>query len=493
MEVYMRNKRWYLTIGLLVVAVLGFVYVKGKLVSEETWFDANRAHVKNVAFDGKALPSLSGLVKTVKPSVVNISTTTVIKGPDLHERFFGGQESPFKDFFGQEFFDKFFGDSPRREFKQRSLGSGFIIDREGYILTNNHVIEKAQTIKVKLMDSKEYDAKVIGKDAKTDIALIKIDAKHTLPSATFGDSDSLDIGDWVMAIGNPFGLETTVTAGIVSAKGRVIGAGPYDDFIQTDASINPGNSGGPLFNLKGEVVGINTAIVSGGQGIGFAIPINMAKDLLSQLKSKGKVVRGWLGVVVQKVTPELAKNFGLKESEGALVSDVMEDSPAGKAGIKRGDVIVSFNGKSIKDMDTLPRLVGAAEIGKKVKVGLFREGKPLDVYVVVAELKDETVQASRKPEVEKDFGLVVQDITPEIAKHLNIKDRTGVVVTDVQPGSPAQEADLRSGDIIKEIARKAIRNTEDFKEAMKRVNVKEGAVLLVKRENVTFYTVIRQQ
>jgi serine protease Do len=331
----------------------------------------------------------------------------------------------------------------------------------------------------------------VGRDPKTDLALIKIDAKNALPSAAFGDSDNLEIGDWVVAIGNPFGLETTVTAGIVSAKGRVIGAGPYDDFIQTDASINPGNSGGPLFNLKGEVVGINTAIVSGGQGIGFAIPINMAKELLPQLKSKGKVTRGWLGVVIQKITPEIAKTFGLKETEGALVSDVTEDGPAEKAGIKRGDVIVSFNGKAIKEVDTLPKLVGATEIGKKAKVGIIRDRKSFEMEVVIGELKDEKLQASKKPEVEKDFGLVVQNITPEIAKHLNLKDKRGVIVTDVQPGSPAQEGDIRSGDIIKEISRKPIKNIEDFKEAVKKVNIKEGAVLLIQRENVTFYTVLR--
>ncbi len=485
----MRNKRWYLTIFALIIMVLAFAYVRGKVITEDTWFDANHANVKNVVFD-KGLPSLSGLVKSVRPSVVNISTTSVIKGPNMHDRFFG-QQNPFRDFFGEDFFEKFFGDSPKKEFKQRSLGSGCIIDREGYIITNNHVIEKAQTIKVKLIDGKEYDATVVGRDPKTDLALIKIDAKNALPSAAFGDSDNLEIGDWVVAIGNPFGLETTVTAGIVSAKGRVIGAGPYDDFIQTDASINPGNSGGPLFNLKGEVVGINTAIVSGGQGIGFAIPINMAKELLPQLKSKGKVTRGWLGVVIQKITPEIAKTFGLTETEGALVSDVTEDGPAEKAGIKRGDVIVSFNGKAIKEVDTLPKLVGATEIGKKAKVGIIRDRKSFEMEVVIGELKDEKLQASKKPEVEKDFGLVVQNITPEIAKHLNLKDKRGVIVTDVQPGSPAQEGDIRSGDIIKEISRKPIKNIEDFKEAVKKVNIKEGAVLLIQRENVTFYTVLR--
>lgn len=485
----MRNKKWYFTIFALIVVVFAFAYVKGKVSTEETWFNSNHENVKNVVFE-KGLPSLSSLVKSVRPTVVNISTTSVIKGPNMHDRFFG-QQNPFRDFFGEDFFEHFFGDSQKREFKQRSLGSGCIIDKEGYIITNNHVIEKAQTIKVKLIDGKEYDATVVGRDPKTDLALIKIDAKNSLNTAALGDSDSLEVGDWVVAIGNPFGLETTVTAGIVSAKSRSIGAGPYDDFIQTDASINPGNSGGPLFNLQGEVVGINTAIVSGGQGIGFAIPVNMAKELLPQLKSKGKVTRGWLGVVIQKVTPEIAKTFGLKESEGALVSDVTEDGPAEKAGIKRGDVIVSFNGKVIKEMDALPKLVGSTEVGKRAKVGIIRDGKSLEVEVVIGELKDEKLQASKKPEVEKDFGLVVQNITPEIAKHLNLKDKRGVIVTDVQPGSPAQEGDIRSGDIIKEISRKPIKNLEDFKEAMKKVNIKEGAVLLIQRESVTFYTVLR--
>jgi len=488
----MKNKNWFLIIILLIAAVPVFMFVKGQVVPERVTLDANRPSIKTVAFD-KGLPSFSELVNHVKPSIVNISTTTVIKGSTMQDRFMGpGQANPFKDFFGDEFFDKFFGNSPRREFKQRSLGSGLIIDREGYILTNNHVVEKAQTIKVKLSDEKEYDATIVGRDPKTDIALIKINAKQPLPAATFGDSDKLVVGDWVVAIGNPFGLEHTVTAGIVSAKGRVIGAGPYDDFIQTDASINPGNSGGPLLNLKGEVVGINTAIVSGGQGIGFAIPINVAKDMLPQLKTKGKVARGWMGVVIQKVTPEIAKNFGLTESEGALVADVMEQGPAEKAGIKRGDVIVTYNGKKIKDNDQLPRLVGATEIGKKVKVGLIREGKPIEVEIVIAELQEEGLKASKKPEIEKDFGLVVQDITPEIAKHLSLKDKRGVIVTDVLPGSPAQDGDVRSGDIIKEIGRKPIRNVADFREAMKRVNIKEGVVILIKRDNTTFYTVVRE-
>jgi serine protease Do len=482
----MRNRKWIVMVCMLCVVAAASLYLKERLSGEALVAPAN-ASPRQVMVE-KGLPGFGSLVKETKPSVVNISTTTVVKGIDGSQRF----GHPFKEFFGDDFFEKFFGDSPRREYKQKSLGSGFIIDKDGYILTNNHVVEKASSIKVKLSDDKEYDAKVIGKDAKTDIALIKVNAKNTLPVATLGDSDGLDVGDWVVAVGNPFGLGHTVTAGIVSAKGRVIGQGPYDEFIQTDASINPGNSGGPLFNLRGEVVGINTAIVSGGQGIGFAIPVNVARNLLAQLKTKGKVVRGWLGVVIQKVTPELAATFGLKESEGALVSDVMENSPASKANIARGDIITSFDGKKIKEMDQLPKIVATVEIGKKVKLGIVRDGKPLELEVVIEETKEEGRESQAATEVEKYFGLVVQNITAEIARHLNLKDRRGVIVTDVQPGSLAEEGDIRAGDIIKEINKKPVKNVDDFRQTVKEARPKDGIVMLVKRENVTFYAVIRE-
>ena len=270
--------------------------------------------------------------------------------------------------FGDDFFDRFFGDIPQREFKQRSLGSGFIISADGYIITNNHVVEQADKIIVKLSDGKEYEAKVIGKDAKTDIALIKIKATDSLPVAETGDSDKLRVGDWVVAIGNPFGLEQTVTAGIVSAKGRVIGAGPYDNFIQTDASINPGNSGGPLFNMEGKVVGINTAIVAQGQGIGFAIPISMAKSILPDLKSTGKVTRGWLGVSVQDITEDIAKSMKLKDRNGALIADVFTGDPADKAGLKAGDVVTEINGKKIKDTHELLMLIAGFRVGETVVI-----------------------------------------------------------------------------------------------------------------------------
>ena len=332
------------------------------------------------------LPSFTELAKKLTPVAVNISTTKIFKGKKSMRQFEppgggrgdSGEADPYRDFFGDDFFRRFFGDMPQRDYKQQSLGSGFIIDKEGYILTNNHVVAGADAIKVKLASEKEYDAKIIGRDEKTDIALIKITkAPNDLPVAVLGDSDRLEVGEWVMAIGNPFGLQETVTVGVVSAKSRTIGAGAYDDFIQTDASINPGNSGGPLFNLNGEVVGINTAIFSpsgGNIGIGFASPINMAKKIVKQLKEKGKVTRGWLGVIVQEVTPDLAKSFGLKEGKGALVADVEKGAPADVAGIKQGDVIVSFDGKTIAKMADLPLMVAETAVGKEVTITILREG-----------------------------------------------------------------------------------------------------------------------
>lgn len=485
----MRNKRLYLILLVLISILVFLSYVKEKVISKDLGLNVIRSEVGYPITSERKLPDFVELIKKVKPCVVNISTTTVVKGPDLREWFFG-RRSPFDEFF-EEYFERFFGDMPQREYKQRSLGSGFIIDKEGYILTNNHVVEKAQQIKVKLYDSREYDATVVGRDPKTDIALLKINPRQTLPVATLGDSDKLEVGEWVIAIGNPFGLEHTVTAGIVSAKGRVIGQGPYDDFIQTDASINPGNSGGPLFNLRGEVIGINTAIISGGQGIGFAIPINLAKSIVEQLKTKKRVIRGWLGVRIQRVTPEIAKSFNLKEAEGALVADVIEGSPADQAGIKRGDIIISYDGKPIKDMETLPRLVAQTEVGKKVKIKIIREGKQLEKEVIIGELKEEELPTLARPESQYDIGLVVQDITPDIARHLNLKDRTGVVVTDVRPGSPAYEADIRRGDVIKEVNKKTIRNVKDFREAIRTANLKEGILMLVRREGATFYAVVK--
>ena len=332
--------------------------------------------------------TLAPLVEEVKPAVVNIGTTQAPRQPRRGFRApFRGQE-PFEDFF-----ERFFGGPmPQESRPQQSLGSGFIIDKEGYILTNNHVLENAGTITVKLANEKEYEAKVVGRDPRTDLALIKINARGDLPVVRLGDSESLRVGDWVIAIGNPFGLGQTVTAGIVSAKGRVIGQGPYDDFIQTDAAINPGNSGGPLFDTKGEVVGINTAIFSqsgGNIGIGFAVPINMAKGLVPQLKAKGRVSRGWLGVSIGPVTDEAAKELKLKDKRGALVMDVVERSPADRAGFQQGDVIVSYDGKDVPGPADLPRLVASTPIGKEVSLRVIREGRSLDIKVTIREFRED--------------------------------------------------------------------------------------------------------
>ncbi len=392
------------------------------------------------------------LFKDVSPAVVNISTTQVVKFNRPQTRNPFGRQDPF-----DEFFNNFFGRMPKEQ-KRRSLGSGFIISPEGYILTNNHVVEKADEVTVTLLDKEEFKAKVVGTDPKTDIALIKIDAKKKLTYVELGDSDKLDVGEWVLAIGNPFGLGHTVTAGIVSAKGRIIGSGPYDDFIQTDASINPGNSGGPLFNLKGEVVGINTAIVQGGQGIGFATPIRLAKSVLGQLKEKGKVTRGWLGVYIQRLTPEAAENLGISGRQGALVSDVTSGAPAEKAGIRSGDVIVAFNGKEIRDEHDLPQAVASMTPGKTVDVRLLRDGKEMAIAVTIAEMEGEPAKPAGGHELSKNLGLTVQDITPEIAQRFEIENTKGVVVTGVEDGSPAEDAGFNEGDIIRVILRQNKRN-----------------------------------
>jgi len=378
--------------GIAVVLLLGYLfYFGGTDLIRSPRATATAAETKpaQAGWVPSRPDTLAPLVEEVKPAVVNIGTT---QAPRQQPRRgfrapFRGQE-PFEDFF-----ERFFGGPmPQESRPQQSLGSGFIIDKEGYILTNNHVLENAGTISVKLANEKEYEAKVVGRDPRTDLALIKINARADLPVVQLGDSDALRVGDWVIAIGNPFGLGQTVTAGIVSAKGRVIGQGPYDDFIQTDAAINPGNSGGPLFNTKGEVVGINTAIFSqsgGNIGIGFAVPISMAKGLVPQLKAKGRVSRGWLGVSIGPVTDEASKELKLKDKKGALVMEVVERSPADRAAIQQGDVIVSFDGKDVAGSTDLPRIVGNTAIGKEVTVRVIREGRTLDLKVTIREFRED--------------------------------------------------------------------------------------------------------
>jgi serine protease Do len=443
------------------------------------------------------IPSFTELAKKVKPVTVNISTTKIIKGRKPARRFElppGSDEEQFRDFFGDDFFRRFFGDMPQRDFKQQSLGSGFIIDREGYVLTNNHVVSEADEIKVKLENEKEYDAKIIGRDEKTDVALIKITkAPADLPVAVLGDSDSLEVGEWVMAIGNPFGLMETVTVGVVSAKWRKIGAGPYDDFIQTDASINPGNSGGPLFNLNGEVVGINSAIYtpSGGNiGIGFAVPINLAKNIVGQLKDKGKVVRGWLGVVVQPLTADLAESFNMDKNKGALVADVDASGPALRAGIQKGDIIVTFDGKDITETNELPLLVAQTPIGKKVEVTIVRGGKTLTKKVVIEELQESKTYASAESGVGEGLGMEVSTLTAALARAYKITDKTGVVVTQVAPGSPADEAGMKEGDLILEVNREPVQNIEQYTGAVNKRKSGSKILLLVKRGAYSQFVII---
>jgi len=429
------------------------------------------------------------VAKKVSPAVVYISTEQTVSGRQVPEQF--------RDFFDDERFRRFFGVPEHQERKQRGLGSGFIVSEDGYILTNNHLVEKADRVKVTLPDKREFKAKVIGTDPQTDVAVIKIEGDN-FSTVVLGNSSTIEVGDWAIAIGTPYGLSQTVTAGIISAKGRAdVGIVPYEDFIQTDAAINPGNSGGPLVNIEGEVIGINTAIFSrsgGYQGIGFAIPVNMAKNIMDSLITDGKVIRGWLGVMIQPVTQEIAKSFALEEATGTLVGDVLKGGPAEKAGIGRGDVIVSFDGKPIDGPNTLRNIVAQTKVGKNVSVVVIREGKEKTIHVTVGE-KEAGMQASAPipSSASAKSGLTVQDLTPEIAKQLGYKDAEGVVVSDIESGSPAYEAGLRRGDLIKEVNRQPVKSLVDYNEAMSAVEEDESFLLLVKRGQNTLYVVVNAE
>ncbi|OGP14541.1 MAG: hypothetical protein A2053_04720, partial [Deltaproteobacteria bacterium GWA2_50_8] len=384
------------------------------------------------AFTQQSLPNFTDLSKNVTPSVVNITTSNKpAQQPLMDSRRFGPRD-PFFD----DFFEKFFGGPS--SLPRRSLGSGFIINNNGHILTNHHVVADSDEIIVRLSNKQELTAKVIGSDSKTDLAVIKVKSDTKLPVAILGNSDELQVGDWVLAVGNPFGLDHTVTAGIVSAKGRVIGAGPYDNFIQTDASINPGNSGGPLFNLKGEVIGVNTAILSNGQGIGFAIPINLAKDLIPQLISKGGVTRGWLGVGIQEVTPDLAKSFHLTEPTGALISNVFPESPAAQGGLVAGDIVVEYAGQPVKNAHELPSYVARTKPGTSVKMKVLRDGKEKHLNIVISKMKKEDVAQTMPSEESQELGINVRNISAAEAKDLGLPaDKPGVYVTNVDPSGSA--------------------------------------------------------
>jgi serine protease Do len=403
----------------------------------------------------------------------------------------------------REFYERmfpWFKDMPKEQVRQ-SLGSGFVVESDGYILTNSHVVSRAEEIIVTFGDGhgnneKEYEAKLIAADPKTDIALIKIKPDKKLQTVKLGDSNKMQVGQWVIAIGNPFGFAQSVTVGVVSAKGRVIGAGPYDNFIQTDASINPGNSGGPLLNVKGDVIGINTAIYTGGTsqgniGIGFAIPINAVKAIYKDLK-KGKVKRGWLGVMIQRVTKELEKALKLPKAAGALVGDVFKGSPAEKAGIKRGDVIIEFDEKEVSKSDDLPRIVAAVKPGSDVVVKVIREGKETSIKLNLGEMPDEKELMAEANQVE-NLGMTVENLNHQSAKRLKVDKNAGVVVTSVIQGGPAAKAGFRSGDIIAEVNRKKVKNLDEYSEQIGKVKTGEPILMLVRRGKSTVFLVIKAE
>lgn len=431
--------------------------------------------------------AFSDIVRVVSPAVVNISSIKTVNR----------QNAPLDDFFD------FFGpsqDSKGKRWKEQSLGSGVVVSSDGLIVTNNHVIEQSDEIRVILYDKRSFKAKVIGSDPKTDIAIIKIDSKN-LQTIPWSDSDKLQVGEFVLAIGNPFGLNHTVTMGIISAVGRAdVGISDYEDFIQTDAAINPGNSGGPLVNTKGELIGINTAIFSktgGYQGIGFAVPSNMVRMVIDQLLKEGKVTRGWLGITIQELSPDLAQKFGLSSTEGALVSDVARGGPAHKAGMLRGDIIMRFSGKRIKDVSTLRNLVAQTKVGTEVELLIWRKGREYAIKVRIIEMPSEAVEmtSGTKKQQEEDgnvlSGLAVIDISPAISKQLGIApDDKGVVVMRVEPGSVAELAGIKEGDVIQEIDRKAINNLNDFNKVVSKAKGDKRVLLFINRNGKRFYVTI---
>ena len=448
--------------------------------------------------------SFADLAQKLLPSVVNISTTSVVKdrsGSPQIPQFPPG--SPFEDFF-RDFHER---NRPQEQRRTTSLGSGFIIEKSGVVITNNHVIQDAQEIKVILQDNTALTATLVGRDPKTDIAVLKVDTKKELPAVFFGDSDQIRVGDWVLAIGNPFGLGGTVTAGIVSARGRNINSGPYDDFIQTDASINRGNSGGPLFNLRGEVVGINTAIFSptgGSVGIGFSIPSSTAKGIIDQLQRYGRTRRGWLGVRIQTVTKEIAESLGLKKASGALVAEVTKGSPAEVARLEKGDIIISFNSQVVEEMRNLPRIVAGTKIGKRVPIVVWRKGKKITLDVAVGELKGEKVsldqstdKKSTEPAEESEIpslGLKLAGLTAANREKFKIKKSSkGVVITFVDPSGTAAEQGLKKGDVIVEVAQTQINNPNEVNKKVEEARSagRKSILLLMERSNGIGFVAIR--
>ena len=479
----------------LVVLFLGGLVVAKEMRNTPPAGDAAAPAMPSV----QAAPdSFAELASKLAPSVVNVNVTRMTEGvswnaPEWFEH--GPFEHFYRRFFNDERRQHRPGHAPGRRpghFRQHGNGSGVIIDAEGHILTNNHVVERAEDVRVTLTDGREYEARVIGRDPKTDLAVLQVDVTEPLPVATLGSSDTLRVGDWVMAIGNPFGLSHTVTAGIVSGKGRIIGAGPYDDFIQTDASINPGNSGGPLFNMHGEVVGINTAMVPHGRGIGFAIPIDTAKPLIPQMVATGGVTRGYLGVSIQSISPDLAEALKLDGTQGALVGEVMSDSPAARAGLQTGDVITAFDGKPVATSQDLPGMVAETPVDQDVTVTVRRQGESLDLAVTVGKMHAEMARVAEEPEPGRgNLGLYLRDRQADSRGDDDPAVANGVLVTRVQPGSPAAASGIRGGDVILQVDQKPVESIADVKQVLAETDEESPLVLLIKRGEGSFYVVVK--
>ena len=481
------TKKSILILSSLILLFVAFIYFDSHRANSVTRKDDDKLNTAKSL--GRAFVEVA---KKVQPAVVNLTTEKMISmGPwdRFGDEFFKG--SPFEDFF------RGFGFSPREKgkeyrHKQRSGGSGVIVDKEGYILTNNHVVERVDKVKVRLADGREFTATVKGQDKRTDLAVLHIKAKD-LPAATLGDSDRLEVGEWAIAIGSPFGLEHTVTVGVISAKGRSgLGTGTYEDFVQTDASINPGNSGGPLINIEGEVVGINAMIIQPGTGIGFAIPINMAKQILSDLIKQGKVVRPWLGISAQDLTPEMMEHFQLKEKEGVLVGQVHPGTGAEKAGLASGDIIKSVDDKPIRSMSELVREIQKKRVGQKLKLSIVRDGKSMTLEVTTTSMPDRP-ESQKEREAEEKLGARVQELTPQLAARYRISGiKYGVVVVGVEDGSLADEMGLQEGDVILEINRKKIEAIKDFEKAIRDANIEKGILFHIHRKGSSFYLTFKK-
>lgn len=479
-----------------VAAIFAFLFgliisVGIPVLSNRTEASQGTGHI-NPIINEKGESPFTVVAEMVSPAVVNISAERTLK--TNFDNFEWNLRGPFEDFFRD-----FFRNLPPGESKTRSLGSGFIISEDGYLVTNHHVIKNASNIIIRLTNKKEYkgkEIKIIGSDARTDIALLKIETKEKLPYLKLGDSDRIRVGDWVMAVGNPFNLEGTVTVGVISAKGRShipLSEGPdFQNFLQTDAAINPGNSGGPLLNLQGEVIGINTAITStsgGNIGIGFAIPVNLAKRIIDELKTKGKVTRGYLGVYLEDLTKDMKEALNLSSLEGVLINEVIKDSPADRAGIKDGDVIIEFDGKKVTDVQSFRLLVASSPPGKTLKVKLIRNGKEMSLNVKIGEMETQPVAQSGE-EQETQLGLQVVDIDSPEAKGYNLKIKKGVVVVKIESNSPAEEAGIQVGDVIIGIGNKEIENIGDFRDAVKNLKKGKPVVFQIQRAERKRYTAL---